>query len=149
MSRNYPRKNNPVLSDLCNLWDSENSNWVLSSLNVIKSLFINEFDDSFVSEKSTQYSSPASGSTISLNNTTDNTHLILTPTASLVYLTVVLPDSVRDKQEILITCTQNIDTFTIDGNGASSVNGAPTALEENAFFTLKYDLAVNAWYRVG
>ena len=40
-------------------------------------------------------------------------------------------------------------TLTINGNGATAVTGAPTALAANAFFRLRFDRATSSWYRVG
>lgn len=108
-------------------------------------------DASAMSEYTTQYAAPsATGQTIQVTDTDDNTHLIITPVAGYAAMTIKLPLSTNliDKQDILINCTQTVTTLTIDGNGATVV-GAPASLVANAFFRLKYDLAGNTWYLVG
>lgn len=99
----------------------------------------------------TQYAAPSStGFSVQVNNTTSNTHLILTPTATFATGTIVLPESsvAIDKQTFLVNCTQIVTALTIDGNGAT-VTGEPSAFAANDFFTLKYDKPTTSWYRVG
>lgn len=74
--------------------------------------------------------------------------LLLTPVAGYAAGTVVLPASPVDAQEVLVSCTQAVTTLTVNGNG-STVNGAPTTLAANAFFRLRYDGVLKAFYRVG
>ena len=100
----------------------------------------------------TQYAAPsATGFTVQVLDGSDNVWLILTPTAGFAAGTIKLPDASKcvDKQEALINCTQAVTTLTINGNGATAVTGAPTALAANAFFRLRFDLATSSWYRVG
>lgn len=103
----------------------------------------------------TQYASPSStGFSITITDGADDTnsvHLILTPTAGYAAGTIVLPPSpgAADKQEVLVNCTQQVNTLTINGNGATAVTGEPTALAADDFFRLKYDLPTRTWYRVG
>lgn len=65
--------------------------------------------------------------------------------------TVVLPavTNLRDKQTVLITSTQEITALVVDENGAGSIYGEPTSLSAEGFFKMKYDLALDAWFRVG
>lgn len=103
----------------------------------------------------TQYAAPsATGFNVAItdgasNNT--NVHLILTPTAGFAAGTIVLPPvaSCVDKQEVLVNCTQQVTTLTINGNGATAVTGEPASLAADDFFRLKYDLPTKTWYRVG
>lgn len=105
----------------------------------------------------TQYSTPSStGFNIQISagsGTTgsENVWLILTPTGTFAAGTITLPDSstLVDKQEVLVNCTQIVTSLTIDGNGATSVIGAPTTLAANASFRLRYDQGTNNWYKVG
>jgi len=102
-------------------------------------------------EFTTQYASPSStGFSVSILDSSDNVHLILTPTGAFAAGTIALPARANlvDKQEYLQNCTQSVTTLTINGNGAT-VTGAPTTLSANAFFRLKYDQPSNVWYRVG
>ena len=100
----------------------------------------------------TQYAAPsATGFTVQILDGSNNVWLILTPTAGFAAGTIKLPDASKcvDKQEVLINCTQAVTTLTINGNGATAVTGAPTALASNAFFRLRFDSATSSWYRVG
>ena len=107
-------------------------------------------DASAMSEYTTQYAAPsATGQTIQVTDTDDNTHLIITPVTSYAAMTITLPTSTNlvDKQDILVNCTQAITTLTINGNGATVV-GEPSTLKANSYFRLKYDLAGTTWYNV-
>lgn len=102
----------------------------------------------------TQYAAPnATGFSVLISpfTTGGNTYLILTPVAGYSAGTITLPAVAAcvDGQEVLVSCTQSVTTLTVSGNGASAVNGAPTTLAANAFFKLRFDGVVKAWYRVG
>jgi hypothetical protein len=100
----------------------------------------------------TQYAAPAAtGFTVTIPDVDHDVHLILTPLAGYAAGTIKLPLSLTcaDGQRVLVNCTQALTTLTINLNGASGAIGAPTTLAANAFFTLKFDLASNNWYRVG
>lgn len=100
----------------------------------------------------TQYAAPSSsGFSVQVTDTSANTHLILTPTAGFAAGTIVLPNvtSAIDKQEVLINCTQQVTTLTVNGNGAVAVTGEPASLGADDFFRLKYDLLTQTWFRVG
>lgn len=100
--------------------------------------------------KITQYSAPISASTVQINDNSNNTWLILTPSSTLATLTLKLPllANCVDKQEILVNCTQIVTSLTINANG-SSILGEPTSLAANDYFTLRYDIVLHTWYRVG
>jgi hypothetical protein len=100
----------------------------------------------------TQYAAPSSNNFIvNFNDNSSNTHLILTPSTGYAEGTLVLPavGSLIDKQEMLFNTTQQVDTLTIDKNGAVAVTGAPVVLAAEDFFRLKYDAVTSTWYRVG
>lgn len=101
----------------------------------------------------TQYHAPsATGSSVTVNPTTEgeSVHLLMTPTATFAAGTVVLPALAECEhgQQVLVTSTQAITTLTVSGNG-STVNGAPTTMAANSFFTLRFDGVLDAWYRAG
>ncbi len=99
----------------------------------------------------TQFASPSStGFSIQINDNANDTHLILTPTATFAAGTIVLPKATVavDKQQVLVNSTQIVTTLTIDGNGAIAVTGEPTTLAANDFFTLKFEKATSVWYRI-
>lgn len=110
------------------------------------------FPDAGIAEYETQRSAPSStGFNVAITDSSVNTHLILTPSAGYAAGTITLPavSNCIDKQRVLVNSTQQIDTLTIDGNGASGVVGEPAAMGADSFFTLKYDLQTKNWYRVG
>jgi hypothetical protein len=107
---------------------------------------------SFKQDSVIQYAVPsASGFNVPINDTSDNAWLVLTPTAGYAAGTITLPSigNVVNKQEVLVNCTQQITTLTIDKNGATAVTGAPLSMGADDFFTLKFENSTNTWYRVG
>lgn len=99
----------------------------------------------------TRYAAPsATGFNVQIDSGSD-IHLILTPLAGYAAGTITLPNVqlLSDKQTLVVNTTQAVTTLTVAANGASAVIGAPTTLAANAFFTLKYDLVMKTWYRVG
>ena len=128
--------------------------WRFTTLAQIQTLFAGDSDTTFVNEFVTQYSTLLTGATIAVNDDSNRTHLIITPAGTLADLDIKLAtgsgnnQTVIDKQEILVNCTQIITALTIDGNGATSVIGAPTSMAANDFFKLKFDDQTSNWYRV-
>ena len=150
MARNYSRKDNPTSADQCLIWDSENSDWRLTTLSDVFSLF-NESFLNVILEPDSQYAAPAvTGFDVQINANNRDTHLILTPASTLAEGTITLPTpaNLRDKQLLICNCTQQVTALTIEGNGAAAVNGGPTALGADDFFTLKYDATLNTWNRI-
>jgi hypothetical protein len=97
-----------------------------------------------------QYSSPPGPDfTFTLTNDGVSTWLALTPITGITSGTVVLPNVVNcePSQQVLITTTQSIASFAINANGASVI-GAPTSLEQNECFTIKFEPLMKIWYRV-
>lgn len=102
-------------------------------------------------EYANQYASPSTtGFTVTVRDSSSSVWLLLTPTAGFATGSIVLPSSVNciNNQELLVNCTQQVSTLTIDGNGAT-VTGKPSSLGADDFFRLKYDAIGNIWYRVG
>lgn len=104
------------------------------------------------SGKTTQYAAPnATGFGVLITPPVNggSVWLLLTPAAGYAAGTIALPPSTTcvDGQEVQISCTQSVTTLTTTGNG-STVNGAPTTLAANSFFTLRFDGVLKAWYRV-
>lgn len=91
-----------------------------------------------------QYASPtATGFSVTVGS--GDTHLLLTPSGAYASGTVVLPSGV-DREVVTVTSTQAVTTLAVSGG---TINGAPTTLAANGFFTLKYDGVMGAWYRIG
>ena len=95
----------------------------------------------------TQYAAP-SASPFTVTVAQGNTWLLLTPTGTLAVGTIVLPSAPTDKAEVSVNCTQIVTSLTVSAGG-TTVTGAPTTLvSANEFFTMRYDAATAAWYRV-
>jgi hypothetical protein len=95
---------------------------------------------------STQYAAPsASGFTVTVSAA--DTWLLLTPTGAFAAGAIVLPSGSADKSEVNVNSTQAITSLTVSAGG-TTVTGAPTTLAQNGFFTMRYDAATSAWYRV-
>jgi len=141
----------PELSDLIAIWDSGNSSTRRTSLSYLLSLFQDNltFTDS---SPTTQYSAPLTGTTVAITDGSDDIHLILTPAGTIATLTITLPlnTNLVDKQEIIVNSTQIVTTLTIDSNSAT-LSGTEAAWLDtaNKYFTLKYDLTLDTWYRIG
>jgi len=149
MSRRYSKTTDPQLNDFSMIWDESEGDWRLTTFTNIFALY-NESFTNVIQEADSQYSTPLTGVTVSVNVNDNDTHLIITPAGTIAALTITLPEAsnLRDKQTFLCTCTQIVTTLTVDGNG-TTVNGAPTAFTANGYFTLKYDLTLGVWNRVG
>jgi hypothetical protein len=103
-------------------------------------------------EAVSQYAAPAADPfTVAITDGDDDIHLMLTPTIGVANATITLPSvaNVRDKQLVIVNCTQAITALAINANGALAVTGAPAAIVANDFFTLCYDLPTSTWYRIG
>lgn len=99
----------------------------------------------------TQYALPSvTGFSIQVNNTSENTHLIISPTGSFAAGTIVLPAiaNLIEGQQVMVTITQSLTALMITPNGAAII-GAPSSLTANQTFILKYDSASSTWYMVG
>ena len=138
-----------TVSDLIAIYSSSNGDARKASLSVLA-----DFIKTLVTandDKITQYAAPsATGFSVTINDDSDSVWLVLTPTGGFAAGTLVLPAlaNCKDRQEVLVNCTQSITTLTISGNG-STVTGAPTTLAANAFFRLRFDAVTKTWYRVG
>jgi len=144
----------PVLSDRMALWGTNNGRTEGTSL----SLLLELFQDNLVfptAKPTTQYAAPLTGATVAITDGDDDDediHLILTPAGTLSTLTITPPlnTNLVDKQTVLVSSTQIVTTLTVSLNGATAIQGIPTTIAAaNDYFTLKYDLTLNTWYRVG
>ena len=135
--------------DLVALWSTANGDTRKASLTALAAFLATLSSAS--GGQVTQYSAPTTtGFTATITNSSASAYLILTPTGTFAAGTILLPAlaSCVDGQTVTVTCTQIVTTLTVNGNGAT-VNGAPTTLAANGFFTLKFDGVLKVWYRVG
>lgn len=128
------------------VWATSNGDTRKSSLTLLLSWMQDNL--SLPGTLTTQYAAPSStGFTVTVAQ--GDTWLLLTPTATFAAGTIVLPSAPVDKDEVSVNCTQIVSALTVSGAGRT-VTGAPTTLAAaNAFFTMRFDAATNAWYRVG
>ena len=109
-------------------------------------------DSTAVPQFTKQFSAPsATGFTVQVTDNSNNTWLILTPTAGFAAGTITLPAvaNVVDLQIVKVICTQAVTALTVGANGATAVTGEPTTLAANDFFQLQYDSSTSTWYRNG
>jgi hypothetical protein len=72
----------------------------------------------------------------------------LTPAATIATFTTTMPAAPIDKQEVWISTTQTITTWTLSPNTGQTINGAPTTLAENTSVMFRYNLATTTWFRM-
>lgn len=128
------------------VWATSNGDTRKSSLTLLLSWMQSNL--SLPGTLTTQYAAPSStGFTVTIAQ--GDTWLLLTPTGTFAAGTIVLPSTATDKAEVSVNCTQIVTALTVSAGG-TTVTGAPTTLASaNGFFTLRFDAATNAWYRVG
>jgi hypothetical protein len=131
--------------DLLAVWATSNGDTRKASMSLLLSFI--QANLTQTGSLTTQYAAPsATGFTVTVAQ--GDTWLILTPTATFAAGTIVLPTSAADKSEVSVNCTQIVTALTVSAGG-TTVTGAPTTLAAaNAFFTMRYDAATSAWYRV-
>jgi hypothetical protein len=139
--------NDLSLSDLIIIFTNANGDSRKSSINTLLEKFREEFtrpdfDDTI--------NSPINGFSISLNTTGKNEWLILTPASTLATGTIVFPTVAEssDGQEILITCSQDVTSLTIDPSDASGFFGAPTTIQTNQPIHFRYKKTLKSWFKV-
>ena len=95
-----------------------------------------------------QFAAPSANNfNVLLEQTGQSIWLVITPAGGLASGTVTLPNLgvLTDDQEIIIVCTNEVISFSIEANGAT-VEGAPTYLPAYSAFSLRYSLSQGTWY---
>lgn len=72
----------------------------------------------------------------------------LTPAGTIATFTTTMPAAPLDKQEVWISTTQTITTWTLNPNTGQTINGAPTTLGANTSVQFRYNLATTTWFRM-
>lgn len=147
----YATNNSPQVSDIVLTYVSNSADTRKLSLGLLASFVQSQIAAPGTFSK--QYYAPnATGFSVTISPIANgaSTWLLMTPLAGYAAGTITLPASslMADGQLILVTTTQAVTTLAVAGNGAT-VNGAPTTLAANSFFTLSYDQVTNSYYRVG
>jgi hypothetical protein len=133
------------LGDLLAVWSTNNGDTRKASMSLLLSFM--QANLTLPGSLTTQYAAP-SATGFSVTVALGDTWLLLTPTATFAAGTIVLPTSAADKSEVSVNCTQIVTALTVSAGG-TTVTGAPTTLAAaNEFFTMRYDAATSAWYRV-
>lgn len=147
----YATNNSPNASDIVLTYVSNSADTRKLSLGLLSTFVQSQIAAPGTFSK--QYYAPnATGFSVTVSPISSgaSTWLLMTPTGAFAAGSITLPASstMIDGQLILVTSTQAVTALTVDGNGAV-VNGAPTTLAANSFFTLSYDKVNNSYYRVG
>jgi len=133
------------LGDLLAVWSTNNGDTRKASMSLLLSFM--QANLTLPGSLTTQYAAP-SATGFSVTVALGDTWLLLTPTGTFAAGTIVLPTSAADKSEVSVNCTQIVSALTVSAGG-TTVTGAPTTLAAaNGFFTMRFDAATNAWYRV-
>jgi hypothetical protein len=131
--------------DLLAVWAQNNGDTRKASLTLLTSYLQDALTQP--DTLSTQYAAP-SATAFTVTVSAANTWLLLTPTATFANGAIVLPSAAADKSVVNVSCTQIVTALAVSAGG-TTVTGAPTALAANGFFTMRFDAATSAWYRVG
>ena len=134
-------------SDLIPIYSSSNGDARKSSMGNLLTWFKANFTSpAFV----TTITVPTNGFTLTTTDNSTNQWQLLRPAGTLASGTVVLPAVANcvDGQEILVTTTQEISSFTVNGNGATAVYGEPSSFTAETSFKLRYNLLTLSWYNV-
>ena len=130
--------------DLMPVWSTNNGDSRKASMTTLSTYMQSAL--SLPGALATQYSAPSS-SGFSVTVSAGDTWLLLTPTGTLAVGAIVLPTGAADKSVVSVNCTQIVTALSV--TSGNTVTGAPTTLAANGFFTMRYDAATAAWYRVG
>lgn len=135
-------------SDLIPLWSQRNGDTRKLSISNLLAFFQQQFASPLFS---TQFAVPTTGFNLAVTDNGNNAWVLLQPATTLATGAITLPlaSGAADGQEVLLTTTQAITAFSVSANGASFVNGAPSTLAANGYFTLRFNRSLNSWYRVG
>jgi len=93
----------------------------------------------------------SSGQNVNVTDNGSNIWAIIRPAAAYATMTITLPTLATsvDGQEVLVFCTRQITTLTVNGNGAVDILGEPSSLAADDYFKLRFDSASSSWYRIG
>jgi len=89
--------------------------------------------------------SPTTGQTVNFTNDASDRLMLLTPTAGIAALTIVMPTSTQAVagQRCTITTSQSITTVSVSG---STVNGLVSGMSASDMYTYMY-IGSNTWRR--
>lgn len=141
----------PEGSDNLAVWSANNGDTRRFSLTALAEWIGTQLSFAGRPEEVTQYSAPlADDFSVSVNNTNTDTHLILQLPLGLTGGTIIFPANgvARDKQIVRINTTNQLANLTLDKNGAAGIYGDITSMGADDFASYKYDIVVDAWFRI-
>lgn len=92
-----------------------------------------------------QYSAPATGATIAVNNN-GNVMLFINPAGTLLALTITLPSGPTDGDKLTLGSSQAVTGLTMNGG---TIIGALTTMSIATFASYTYNSDSTSWFRVG
>ena len=134
------------LGDQLPVYSTNNGDARKASINTLLALFQEQFASPTVA---TSFYTPTTGFSIAAPTPVSQQQwILLQPAGTLASGTLTLPlnTETADGTEVLVTTTQNITSFTLGANGASSVYGVPGALTAGGSFRVRFYQATNSWY---
>lgn len=93
---------------------------------------------------------PTDGFTITVTQDSQNYWMQLKPTGAIASGALVLPAPAytADGQEILVTTTAQIISFTVNGNGTTNLYGIPMVLAAEDSFRIRYSKLSQSWTKI-
>lgn len=91
-----------------------------------------------------QYSTPATGNTVTVNNT-GYVSLLLNPAGTLATLIVTLPSGPSDGDRISVCSSQIVTGLTMNGG---TVIGALTTMAVGTFASYMFSATASSWFRI-
>lgn len=96
--------------------------------------------------KTIEYVVPTTGQSKTVGDTTK--YYVMEPAGTLATLTVVMPTTPADGQEVFITSTQVVSALTHSPGAGQTLNGALTTLAANGNAAWVYRSTNTTWYRI-
>lgn len=150
MSKRLNTTDTPEAGDQVVLFRTKNSDYRAIPFDALVQAILSQVPTPEYVQPKVQHFNPNGNFSINVENYPEGTYLYLNPSAGIETGEIKLPAlvDVTDKQELSVACSQQINNFTVTGNG-SAVIGAPNALNATGFFKLRFDKLSGTWYRVG
>lgn len=95
----------------------------------------------------TKQLSTATSGTVTLGDTQQNTVLVHDAASLAVTLTITMPATPTDAQQVLIVSRLGVTTLTL--SSALTIIGSIAALAAGGFVNFMYESSNNKWYRTG
>lgn len=97
-------------------------------------------------DQSKSVQNPSTGDSITIADNSKT--LVLDPAGTLATLTVTMPPTPVDGQEIRVSSSQIVTALTVSPNSGQTLSNAPTTILAGTGFAYIYDLPNTNWYRI-